>query len=328
MDEGSLEELKYLKNAEDLIKYIEPYYPDLGITEITIENVEKSLMHFFIKLIGKIISFSPTNMRYFLKDFLLKFEIMNIKQIIIGLILRSGSEEISRNINFLVEEYLENTEFIKKLMTIGSLEEIPLHFKGTLYNKAIREGLLYFRNYNEIFVLEAFLDQLYYQNLQNRERSYTKDERKMITLFNSIVTEIYNINIIYRGLLNKIDKKLLAQFLVDNYLFLDPRNLEYLLSLDDINNFFRIIDDLLRRKPELGNFKLLSNSKHPEIYLQRIYYKYYFSKFRQQIEDIEFLTIFKIMEVIIKKEMEIKFEIIPNLVKLLHRKYYSLKKDL
>ena len=44
--------------------------------------------------------FSPQNMRTFLESYLLKFEIQNLKQIVIGLILGMSYEEKKKNINF------------------------------------------------------------------------------------------------------------------------------------------------------------------------------------------------------------------------------------
>ncbi|MFX1409364.1 MAG: V-type ATPase subunit [Promethearchaeota archaeon] len=328
IDEKTLEKLKDFKEIEEFIGFIEPFYPDLKINEYSIEEIEKGLYHIFFKLIGKIISFSPFNMRRFLKDYLLKYEIINIKQIILGLIIGMSNEEKSKNVNFLIEEYLDNTDFIKKLIEFSSLDEVQLHMKPTLYNKAIREGILYFRNNNEIFILEAFLDQLYYINLLQRERTYSKKEKEMISLFNSFITEIYNINLIYRGLINKIDKNLLSQFIVNNYLFLDEKKIEIFLHQENLNDFFSKIDDLLRRIIELRYDINLSEIEHPIWELERLYKNYYFKKFKIVIDDIEYLTIYRILELIIKKEKEIKLEIIPNVVRIINKKYKSLKLEI
>ena len=264
-------------------------------------------------------------MRRFLKDYLLQYEIMNIKQIILGLIIGLSNEEKSDDVNFLVEEYLENTEFIKKLIEISSLEEVRLYMKPTIYNKAIREGILYFRNNNETFVLEAFLDQLYYINLLKRERTYTKNEKAMISLFNSFTTEIYNINLIYRGLINKIDKNLLSQFIVNNYLFLNEKKIDELLSQENLNNFFLKINEFLGRVGQLKYNINISELEHPMWELERIYKSYYFRKFKIESQDIEFLTLYRILELIIKKEREISLEIIPNVVNIINKKFELLK---
>jgi vacuolar-type H+-ATPase subunit C/Vma6 len=325
IDDNTLEKLKEFNEIEGFINFIEPFYPDLNIKENTIEEIEKALFHFFFNLIGDLISISPLNMRRFLKDYLVKYEIMNIKQIILGLIIGMNNEEISKNVNFLIEEYLENTDLIKKIIEAKTLEEIQLHMKPTKYNKVIREGFLYFKNYNEIFVLEAFLDQLYYENLSKRERILNKKEKKMISLFNSLNTEIYNINTIYRGIINKIDKKLLAQFIINNNLFLKTDDIENLLDQETLNDFFSIINEYLGSIHELKNKFDKLELKHPLWALERIYMNYYFTKSKLEINDIESLTIFRILELIIKKEKEIKLEILPKVVSIINKKFNSIK---
>lgn len=264
-------------------------------------------------------------MRRFLKDYLLKYEIMNIKQIILGLIIGMKTEEIVKNVNFLIEEYLENTDFIKKLIEIKSLDAIQLYMKPTKYNKVIREGLLYFKNYNEIFVLEAFLDQLYYENLLKREIILNKKEKKMISLFNSFKTEIYNINIIYRGIINKIDKKLLTQFIINKHLFLKTNDIEDLLYQENLNDFFSKLNEYLGTIHELRYDIDISEVEHPIWELERLYKNYYFSKVKLEMGDIESMTIFQTLELVIKIEKEITSEILPHVVRIINKKFNSLK---
>ncbi|KKL47659.1 hypothetical protein LCGC14_2333330 [marine sediment metagenome] len=44
-----------------------------------------------------------------------------------------------------------------------------------------------------------------------------------------------------------------------------------------------------------------------------------------KIDDIEYQAIFKILEVLIKKDKEIRLYIIPGVVNILHKKYQLLK---
>lgn len=306
---------------------IRPYYPNLDFKENTIEDIEVALKNNYIKLIGKILHYSPQNMRIFLRNYLMKFEIQNLKQIIISLILGINQEEKRKYINFLVEEYLDNTEFIEELLKFTSLDEIQLYLKRTKYNIAIREGILYFKKNKEIFILEAFLDQLYYKQLKAQLRNLNKKEKTMISLFVKYKTEIYNINVIYRGIKNKIEPKLLSQFLVNNYLFLDESKLDRLLNLDNLDDFISVIEDYLKNIKEIKPFfiRLRINQKHLIRSIEQFYITYYFKKFEIKIDDIDFFTIYKILEILIKKEKEIRFDILPKVIKILHYKFKALK---
>ena len=72
---------------------------------------------------------------------------------------------------------------------------------------------------SEIFVLDAFLDRLYYETLMNEKKKQNKKSKFIISEFIDYLIEIYNIKVIYRGIKNNIDRKLLVQFLIKNPYF-------------------------------------------------------------------------------------------------------------
>ena len=327
MDEQSLQELKKLRNIKEIIDFIRPYYPDLNVSKFKIVEIEKALYHIYIKLIGKILLSSPMNMRNFLKFFLLKYEIMNIKQLIIGSIVGLSKKEKSKNINLLVEEYLDNTDFIKKLSELSDLSEIQLLMRRTKYNKAVREGILYFKNNNEIFVLEAFLDRLYYENLLKQKRIYNKKERTIINSFINLIVEIYNLKMIYRGIKNKIEPKLLIQFIVHNYQFLNRQVITNLVNLKDVNIFFDKVEEYLKSVADIKDLtKRISFKREHFIWsLEGLYQQHFFNKLKIKVDDIEYITIFRIMELLIRKDKEIRFDILPLVIKILNAKYDILE---
>jgi V/A-type H+-transporting ATPase subunit C len=327
MDEITLRKLKDFNNIQEFVEFIGLYYPGMSINEYKIEEIERALFHTYIKIIGRIMHYSPMSMRDFLRSYLLKYEIMNIKRLILGTILGMSTSEKALLVNKLVETYLENTEFINDLIEISSLDEIQLFMRKTKYNEAVREGILYFKNNNEIFVLEAFLDRLYYQNLQNVVKSLSQKEKVMISLYVKYISEIYNLNIIYRGIKNNIDKNLLEQFLVDEYLFLKKETLNDLLNLTNIDEFLDHLTQFLSstRELKLALLKTPLRRKHLVWEIEKLYLIYFFKEFELKIDDIEFHTIYKIIEVLIKKDKEIRIDVLPKVVKIIHEKYKVLK---
>ncbi|TXT61594.1 MAG: V-type ATP synthase subunit C [Promethearchaeota archaeon] len=327
MDKDTLEALRGASDLEQLMNIIAPYFPGIEIKETKIEEIEKAITQNYIKMIGKIISFSPENMREFLRDFLLQYEVSNIKHSILGSIIGMRSQEKSNYINFLAEEYLDNREFIEDLIEINSLDEIQLFMRETRYNRVIREGISYFRNNNEVFVLESFLDQLYYRNLTKNYRRYEKTEKQMIGLFIKYRVELYNINMIYRGIMNNVDKKLLSQFLVDEYLFLNEELRTNLLQKDTLDTFFTLLNEFYKKEEDLKkNYKPIEkDTRHPIWELEKLYQTYFFEKYQHRVAEIDYAAIYQIMELLIKKEREIKFEIIPKAVDIIQQKYRILQ---
>ncbi len=325
--ESELTELEKRNDIRELIDIISPYYPDLDIKKYTIDEMEKQLYHIYIKLIGRIISYSPENMRRFLQDFLTKYEIMNVKQIILGIILGMSLKEKKGNVNFRVQNYLDRREFIEGMVRIASLDELQLFLRNTEYYRPVREGLLSFRNRNEIFVLESFLDQLYYKRLTRKRTNLNKYEKKMFSLFTRYITEGYNLKMIYRGIINNIERKILAQFLVDEYLFLDKGKIEELLSQTELEMFFKLYNMYLKDVEEM-DFKppiFSTQMEHPIWKIEQMYQKFFFKSFELKADNIDFITIYRIFELVIKKEREIKSHVLPNIIRIIHKKFNRIQ---
>ena len=62
-----------------------------------------------------------------------------------------------------------------------------------------------------------------------------------------------------------------------------------------------------------------------EFSLEKCLIESYFRKFKQKIDDIDYITIFRITEVLIKKDKEIRHKLIPRAVKIIHKKFGILK---
>ena len=327
MDEKTLKNLEEINDVKQFTEFISQFYPGINITSYTIEEIEKALFHTYIKLIGRIIFVSPRNMRAFLKNYLIKYEIMNIKRVILGTVLGMSIADKSLLVNKLVEKYLDNTDFINDLIEISSLDEIQLFMKQTKYNKAIREGILYFKKTNEIFVLEAFLDQFYYENLKIELKKLDQKERFITSLYLNYISEIFNLKIIYRGIKNNIDRNLLSQFLVNIHMFLDKSKLTNLLNLTNVDDFILNLIQYLNKTKEiklyLSKFEL--DKRHLIWSIEKLYLEYFFKTYEIEIDDVDFQAIFKIIEVLIKKDKEIRLYILPKLVNIAYKKYKILE---
>ncbi|MHA1455057.1 MAG: hypothetical protein ACTSR5_03590 [Promethearchaeota archaeon] len=61
--------------------------------------------------------------------------------------------------------------------------------------------------------------------------------------------------------------------------------------------------------------------------LVAIYQNYFFKRNKLKIDDIENSTIYRILELMIKKDKEIKFNIMPNIIRIIHDKFERLEKQ-
>jgi len=163
--------------------------------------------------------------------------------------------------------------------------------------------------------------------LINEIKNLNPKEKEIISLYIRYISEIYNLNIIYRGVKNNIDRNLLLQFLVNTSLFLNTSKLLFLIDQSNIEDFISSLYQILSKITELrvgfSNFKIDKN--HLIWSVDSLYSDYFFKKFQIRGDNIDSLAIFKIIEVLIKKDKEIHQFILPKIVSIINKKYKILE---
>ena len=315
-----------IKSIDELIEFLKPYYPDTSFKIHSISEIEKSLYHSFFKLIGRILVNSPDELRQFLKYFLMKYEVYNIKNIILGTILNKTKKEKLNDTNFIIEELLDNEDFIRELINKRSINEIQLFMKKTNYYQVIKEGLDFYKRNQEIFFLAVSLDKLYYEILNRIKSRFSNTDFEIIQIYINYVIEIYNLKILYRGIKNKIEKNLLSQLLINSSLFLNSKKLNVLLNQETLEEFNQSLITLLgESKPRLFTPDILNNlAEDTIVILKNVYDEYFFKECHKQVSSLPALTVSKVLELLVKKESEIKDVLIPLVVNILNLKYQTL----
>ncbi|MFX1476775.1 MAG: V-type ATPase subunit [Promethearchaeota archaeon] len=326
LNKSEIVKIQSISSIDELIDFLKPYYPDTSFKVHSISEIEKSLYHSFFKLIGKILANSSDKLRQFLKYFLMKYEIYNIKNIILDTILKKTKKEKIDDTNFLIEELLDNENFIRDLIDKHNINEIQLFMKKTNYYQVIKEGLDFYKKNQDIFVLAVSLDKLYYENLSRVKPRFSNIDFEIIKTYINYVVEIYNLKILYRGIKNNIEKNLLSQLLVNSFLFLNSKKLNSLLNQETIEGFNQsLITFLSEDKSSLFPPDILNKSVEDiSAILKMIYDEYFFKECLKQVNSLVSLTVSKVLEVLVKKESEIKDVLIPLVVNILYLKYQTL----
>ncbi|MBD3229083.1 MAG: hypothetical protein GF329_12920 [Candidatus Lokiarchaeota archaeon] len=327
MKEDNIESLRKIKDINHFLEYIRLFYPGLNLKNRTIVEIQRDLNCIYTKIIGKILSISPINLQNFLKDYLLKYEIKNIKTLIINSIIGEPLETKKQKLNLIAEELIGNLDFIKELVKKSSLEEIQFYLRGTIYYQTVREGIFHFKNTDEIFILVAFLDRLYFEILLRAKIGLDKKEKTIIGLYIDYLIESYNLIAIYRGIKSKLEKNLLKQLLIENHLFLNSNKIDELIQLNDISKFIENLNEyfITLELFKVSRKKVSITEKEFKRSIDDIYHTYFLNKFQNLIDDIKSITLFQVIEFLIKKKNEINHEIYPSLLNIIHKKFENLK---
>jgi len=110
-------------------------------------------------------------------------------------------------------------------------------------------------------------------------------------------------------------------------MFLDKNKLMHLLNLTNVDDFILNLIQYLSKTKEIKSY--LSNFELDKMHLiwsiETLYLEYFFKSFEIKIDDIDYQAIFKIIEVLIKKDKEIRLYILPKLVDIVYQKYKILE---
>lgn len=232
-------ELEMINDVNSLIMELDKYFPGISrIQEINLINLERELFKIYFKFIEKILVNSPKNMQDFLLSLLYRFEIWNVKTYLLGMIAGIDKNQIKKEIIDDPERILLRTKFIDKLLNVNDIKEaIEILEKNFIYGKAIKRGWHYFKESNEVFMLEALLDKLFCEILIEKLENYKGIEKKLFTQYINFICERYNLNLTFRGIKTKIPPELISQLIVSRSIFFNENSLLRLISSKNIEEY-------------------------------------------------------------------------------------------
>ena len=294
-----------------------------------IAAIQKELIDSFVLIIGNIISFSPRELREFLKVFLIKYEILNLKKVIQSILVGENIKDRHRKINMLVEKYLDNKILFQDLLKSSSPEEVQILTNKTIYHQAIIEGLLHFKNNNEIFYLLSFLDRVYFEIIgRNRiktKRGFFGSNSKLkasLQDYFGLLIELYNIKILMKNLAYDLPVNLVKQLIFDDYFILNQKMLTSLVKVEAHDEFHNQLQENYKRSgnPYIFNFDI-TQLNQSEIYqkIKRNYFNRFFKKFRIQDDLFSYSCFNRVVRFLVRKENEIRDVILPAITRILHQ---------
>lgn len=333
-------ELEMISDENALIMELDKYFPGISkIKEINLVNLERELFKIYFKFIEKILVNSPKNMQDFLISLLYRFEIWNVKTYLLGMIANIDRNQIKKEILDDPERLLLRTKFIDKLFTVKDIKEaIELLEKDVLYGKMIKKGWHYFKESNEVFVLEALLDKLFCDILINKLEDYKGIEKKLFSQYIYFICERYNLNLTFRGIRNKIPRELLTQLIIPKSILYNEKALINLISSKNIEDYTNKIkehlelilktSDILEKSmisPHINKnqfYKSLISKIKVEDPIDPIITKLYKELFKSLVDvpkdNITLISIEQILNLIVTKEREI-FRIIRLFAQIFHQ---------
>lgn len=144
---------------------------------------------------------------------MMQYQIINLKVIIRGILSRTPSEVVNNHLFALPAALALNDEAWTKAK---SLDEVVQFLPAAPLGRMLRETLAACRNTKEPFIIEAMLDQKYFQEEKIRVQKLTSEERDKVTPLIDQEIDLFHLMLVMRGrFLHGLDPKVLAALHVE-----------------------------------------------------------------------------------------------------------------
>ena len=132
-----------ISTTEEFRDQVLRYFPDIQLPgeELTVLDFEREIWGNFFRTIARILNASPEKWQIAITGYLLKFQIKNIKVIILGKIAGLDDSVITANINWHVEDLFQSKKIMEMLLSQKTIREILYLLRESRYGTVLREGL-------------------------------------------------------------------------------------------------------------------------------------------------------------------------------------------
>lgn len=310
--------LRAITDLDNLVELLKKFYPNFQPKSITIADIERELWIIYFKIYERILAYSPSPMQIFLKNYLMKYEIANLRLIITGIIAGLTTEERNEYLYLAPAEILERKNFLRDLLNAQKLEDITMNLDNGEYAKVIKEGIKKYQETQELFFLYTTLDKYFYQSFFDALDYYPKQERRLIKEYIQKNIDFYNLNLLYRIYWNKFKIQEISDYIIMEGFYLNADDLKNLVTSENIEVFFAKLKAKFRKNLQL--YRIIQNLESNSIegwqdFSEFLLNPIQFSALINKEEDITLQTIIRILRIIFLKEKEIQ-EIVTRAVQI------------
>jgi V/A-type H+-transporting ATPase subunit C len=165
----------------------------------TTNDFEKAFRENFIEVCIKIAQNAPNVVSAFLKTYLLKFELENIKTVLRAVSIGLPQDEIRNKLHLPVETFLKRKEVILKAAMGIQVKMVVDALQNTPYGPTLITGLQKYDETASTMCFDILLDRLFYEKLGKSFKELPKNEQKLASFYVSRKNDRFNILTILRA---------------------------------------------------------------------------------------------------------------------------------
>lgn len=242
---GKLERLAECKSLEEFASELKETVYGEKLAKVTLPYTSKVFERVFreslIEVSTKIVQNSPETVSPFIKAYLLKFELENIKTILRAASVGLPYDEITSKIYLPVEAFLKRQDIILKAAMAIQVKSVVDVLKTTIYGPLLVAGLRKYEETGSTKFFDILLDRMFYEHFGERFKALPKKEQKNVFFYVSREIDKFNILTILRAKILGYDPHWIRVAILRDYYNVTEQIIEALLMADNFDSALSII---------------------------------------------------------------------------------------
>jgi V/A-type H+-transporting ATPase subunit C len=244
LSEAKLKTLIESKNLSELATQLRDTSYQEQIIKVSLpftsRKLERAYNENLISTYIKIIKNSPKNASKYLRLYLLRFEIENIKTLIKATNAELSPDQKIGRIYLPAEDYLKNRSFIEETAKAPDIKQIVKALKKTDYTPALNMGLQSYEEDGTTACLDVLLDKTFYEKLHDSYESLPKKEKPHALFYASTENDSFTLLTLLRGKNLNYDANWLRLAVPPNNFYLDMETVEAMITATDFESALKI----------------------------------------------------------------------------------------
>ncbi len=242
---AKLKTLTENKSLSDIVSQLRETSYQEKLAKASLPLSSRKLERFFqenlIDIYIKTIKNSPKKVKSFLKMYLLKFEVENIKALVKGVYAELSFEEKLAKIYLQVQDFLKNRAVFEEAAKAVNLKQLVSVLKKTEYSFVLSLGYKKYEENGSTMFFDILLDKAFYEKLYEEYQRLPKKEQKHARFYASMEIDSFLIFTILRGKALNYDVEWLKVAIPSNSLNLSQIILDDLVSAPDYGAALKIV---------------------------------------------------------------------------------------
>jgi len=245
LSESKFRGLTETNNLADLIGSLRESSYQQEIAKVTpplsTRKLERAFNENLIGTYVKIIINSPKKTAEFLKHYLIRFEVENIKTIIKAVNAELHLEQKQAKIYFAPENYLNNLAIMEEAIRASSINQVVSTLKKTKYASALKMGFKSYEENASTTCFDVLLDKFYYEKLWAAYQSLPKKEKPHAYPYVSLQVDSYVLLLLLRCKLLNYDSNWLRIAVPTKRFRISDKTVEDIVCSSDFESALKIV---------------------------------------------------------------------------------------